>query len=1696
MPNNDKEIALVDIDGCLLLDGQLNLAVIEKMQRVQSEGGKNVLFTQRNAGLLVIKANRALIQRDPVDEKLGTIAGILQTLRDEYGLTDIQVSTSLDPFYGEPGQYYNDILKPFESALTALYSTALQEADPDDATCQIDTMDENHLVAGKTLQTVINEDSQRIMVYLSTDNDDVNVEAEKVNYLRKNLKQCGATLPKEFRQDFYDQCDASDKAQCLQLMKSIYNQGLAIPDSQQRTPPMSDIYLPLDKNWQYAQRVQKGVELLAADARLKVEVFDDALGNHQDMQTYRMQHPNERVLFQGYWVNGQNVCDYRYRQLLGEDAFMPKFKPRSLSDRQDRVEAILKDLRSSDVEKRIAAESNLEFLGLDAYVNEVSQESRQQHLRHARTQLKQIAQDLRVVMAKIAQFEHDPKEQLAALVEAARLKVARRFLKNDIDNVTRLHTRYIEKRDIKVCVVDAFDPTQQFTDPTYVLTPDALYFVPDCFQQAKGLDIDQDLICDDPAKISAITQRLALLSGTNNRLVNATMQAGITEIIGHVPLDVQLVQCETTAKKIRETNIGCMSKETNLFVRNKIIPFVKGAMETSRSKNLTGIEYLTTRAGDSASIVNFTGDHSYEYADADKDVVKPSADIENIFYVPGNHELHCEGKGTTRENAFALRDQLQRDLHEIQGAGDEQPRVHMPAPYYVRTVRNPDTGQYRSITFHLDSNLLPIDERQQAWLKMVWREKQRLDPNSEIPTSIVVHHSFLETIGKRGASGKAEGKKYANPQAKTGTHHQILFALMERLGIPLKDVIVLNAHEHAMDASVGIDAHSPLATLTSGAGGSGSNQGDARVSKSGSVFVADPGFGFVETIIDEDNKITVTYWRSDDVKLDAAVDSPNIGLTKDYSFVIDYPNKQCIIQNVYFSDKLLSNQQKTFQFLCEAIAQKNMAVLSWYFLKNHSKAIDTLKQHLTAAGKTEDGTCFDDLLHFIHSPDSFADDIDRLYQVVKACLDRMLLPLTNEQSPATFLPPSPELYTVLQAYRLVLDVRKRLLPYQSDETKIVVQLRKTFTEAKPFVSKTSQQLAAATDDMDSDDEVESVDAYVREERNVRMSSAWKRLVMNDAAEEDEDAEQRAEDSIVPWSNSFGLSAQAYHLANPEVREFSQITVDLQSVLAPQIDVLELVRRSPEYSALGKWRQNERPMVDNDQILIAQRLQETLKNSKFLRDAIRSACRDYIFRWREDHKAILDDRLYVDGKAVSDELLPLVNMHRNDFALVYFLDHLAASPQGFSLHDCLHILLCGLAHEDSLSVFRGKLLDYVAIELLNVFTLWSELTQEQLAEGSDRLTELTQNLGVDRDILLTWLSRTAKAKSFIALLDKDSSMDILGKTDREKLGWRLDSLQQILRYYFMHRAMQPEYSVLEHFLTGDSAQILWRDDFWQKHFIETLFKEKQNTLPIGAAGQSFSAQQQAQAIQFCYQIWKDWQPPTWSVRFGWSPAKAASPLQQLANFLMQSANVEHFRSLICGAKLDAQEAQIDAICQNFAIFKAVLNQQQICLPHINKAFVTPVCLTDGESHYDVALFQFYYEVWQEQQSSILSSVLEGPLFQVASAIMNYSDNELFATLFRNHELRNHPFVKRCCDDVDFFKECKAFFTIVKQEQGLRSLPEVVTFVEPENRATLCWQTHPGQSFGSLSAVQSPIHPGQSDVELGLPLKEEEKSNDLV
>ncbi len=447
------------------------------------------------------------------------------------------------------------------------------------------------------------------------------------------------------------------------------------------------------------------------------------------------------------------------------------------------------------------------------------------------------------------------------------------------------------------------------------------------------------------------------------------------------------------ADELQILAVGCTGKEPELQAR---FPSVFNSWN-ARAKVAKGMELAANDALDDstkkvATLTLLLGDQGYSLpVDVNDAVFTPYADQENVFCVTGNHELDCEGHGTTVKKAMAYRAAY---VSGIQEKSLETAQFYMPGPYYSQIIQHATTRVYHAFLVYVDTSLLAIDTDQQTWLHGVCVEFDRLDPIKKIPRFFVGHHGLYESIDKRGIQDK-EGKKYANPDAHSGNHHQLLAATLTRLTINMQDYLLLAAHIHQTAIHVANDFSSELnvalVQVMAGGGGSYSNTGDSKIIPQGLVF-NENGFGYVKTQVPasaSEQKITISYHNCDEVNLSQAVTTTQM-VTMNYTLEVDYRNKTVDLPlGVILSKSLLKNQQSTIDFLCTVVTLDKPQLLLWQLLAECQQELAYYKKTIDAQGLRENS--FTQLLTCINLTEAAsAVTLLTLQVAVQACLTQIV----------------------------------------------------------------------------------------------------------------------------------------------------------------------------------------------------------------------------------------------------------------------------------------------------------------------------------------------------------------------------------------------------------------------------------------------------------------------------------------------------------------------------------------------------------------------------------------------------------------------------------------------------------------------------------------------------------------------------------
>lgn len=1262
MPN---KMILVDIDGCLLQQGQLNTALVAKLKRLQQKGYSIYLFTQLNAGVLIEKINRAL-SIDPearLNESIRTIAQVLAALKNQ-GLDPVQVSTSTDLFDGEPCRYYDNTIHAFEEALEQAYTVAAEKGGKAAGF----SVDINHqLTGGQSLQQILEAENQSIKTYLELMGEDELLEQEKHAYLVSAIKTHINTITnKQQKQQTLAQFDQKNytKTELLQIADSIFHHGLALSgdflstSDQPRTYRDENIYHPINKNHQLAHLVRCNKK---PEEPLTILLFDDSPDNLQEMQSFLEGQQDPLLKFTSYLVSGEKICHYQQP----ETQLVPVAEiTRYVLTEDQRREYIAKLEQALDDEDEVTkeeAENALQELGIELNF----QSTRAAKLLHAIKQSKNCYEQLARKQQELNGYDKASTGAIALQWELQRLKLASLFLEQHISSLTHIQTDYIENQDTLWYDGPVADH-QLFNQPTYILTDERLYFIPNAFNQAKTLDRITHHIPLPESQAESILQRLRAL-GKHLQPIDAQMQKEIFQLIGHRSIAVHHLNTQTSTEELTFLAMGCSGKEPNILQK------VADPLRTwnAQEKVARGMDqYLYTAADEEAVIPILLGDQAYHLpVNVEADVLQAYPYLVNARGIAGNHELGCEGNGLSLDQALENRQAYQQGLIEAQDG--QQPRLWMPAPYYVETIKNKRADQYQAFLIYIDSSLLPVDTDQQQWLQGIVKEIEAADPHKMVPRFLVAHHSLSESADKRGVKGR-EGKKYANPTATTGNQHQLLAATLQALKINVSDYLVLASHMHGTNFSVRgawQDAqHAPLAQLVLGDGGSYSNKDNTHSFTRGSVYMSDAGFGFGVIHLSPSKPIQIEYHDCDAV--DPSVD-PDVSqdLSVPYRFQINYATKTTQVDEVAFPKVLLKRQAQTLAVLVEVTNQGALSVLSFHLLVNYGADLQNLQREL--ASYTVDTSCFQALVHFTDQPGkTIADKLNDFQHILERCLRLLIDPIAFNHGQAVFAQKPKQLFIALQSYQSFLGQWQHALAKGFSHTMVVEALRGIYIKPRTkLLSRESTFLHQHRQALESDDEQDELEDII--------------------------SHTSSPDKGIDVSNPLQASAV---------------------VAAVSLD------NSPEWQALKHWRRNRRPLSPDVQHTMTRWLQHQWQNPILWRFAIQRACGE-----------CLQKQPGFGSKAVFEkQLLPFHLGKDNDLGFYYWLDYVAKTAPDASLESVFASLVKGISRDHWPKDFQALLVKYAVIELaqaLNTaapndhnFRYFIQQLQNEPYEGYDGHTE--------------------------------------------------------------------------------------------------------------------------------------------------------------------------------------------------------------------------------------------------------------------------------------------------------------------------------------------------------------------------------------
>lgn len=1132
-----KEIAFVDIDGCLIQDGILNLALVERLKVLKRQGHSICLFTQRNAGVLLKKAREDLRLQTAgrSGNPLATTAGILAALA-ELGLTDVDVSTSTDHFFGAPYRYYPEVIAAFEQELQQAFETAL---------CTHVSIDS--LLSAEAKAVIANE-SQLIETWLASGSEDSRQEQEKLTYLRDVIRSyIKSHLRRQAQTPLLNAlAKINTKKDLLAIAHKIAEKGLVVSgddllsDGAEREVADPTIFLPIDKVPQMRFLAQHILAQAPTGVVLKGVLFDDNDLNEREIDTFYQQNPNPCFHLRHEVVVGQSHIPLEHYPLSYQTEG-PTFR--------------------ADIKKRNALISQLvDPAGLT-----------DESVREALTAIDQLA------------ASENPLDKIGAQQCYSLIK--------DHQHIAALK-----------------------------------WALADNAQRMTSADADVSSACR--LQETALKERIAAITG---------IKTGYDAASG-------ILYTETRASTLQILATGCTGKEAKLH--EKLWHLRKEW--NAREKVATGMYHQAcsnaTRPEEVASFTVLLGDQVYSLpADINKDVKKPYDKLNNVRGIIGNHEIDCEGSGTSLANALALRDAY------VQAIGQDS-SVIMPAPYYAEIIRHSDTQEIRAFILYVDSNLLPVEqESQQAWLKKTAALFDELDPLKKVPRFLMAHHSVMESVDKRGMQ-REKGTKYSDPSWKTGNHHQAFYHAIVQSGITISDYLVVAAHIH--DTSISLrgplqDAsNEPLGQFMLGAGGSYSNKDNIHTLNRGTEVI-ESGFGYGEFEIDAGGQVQFHYYNCDDIDLsDTNVFTQKPTLRCAIS--MDYPEKTVVAQTgCSLSKIILQRLAKTLDFLMHVVTNKAPYRLTFHLLEPLTSALVAYQKDQKKHGIAMTlPTCFDDLKKTLSLTDVISvDTLDKLQVAIEACLRTIIKPCGYFADGQPYHLPPTKLDRLLQTYQCFLTKwQLALKKHPNNDSACLAELQQFFIEPRemPSLSEESDFIFRHTNLL----------ADLEEDETPTLT------------------QQQHSTLATPDQLYSGDTINPLHSAMVN-------TAPTQPSRSPNKTINSLCRHGASISPELKQR-------------LLEWCQACLNDETLLRRVFAKAC----LAWPKHFMAAHDGR--VNGKPCSKILLPFIAMKDKELALSYLVHCLTI--QAHPSKAIFHSLLAGVSEENPAVDFRAKVLYFAAIEI--------------------------------------------------------------------------------------------------------------------------------------------------------------------------------------------------------------------------------------------------------------------------------------------------------------------------------------------------------------------------------------------------------------
>lgn len=282
------KVALVDIDGCLVQDGKLNMALVE---RLKSGGYDNIaLFTQRSKYMMYYRWMRG---ESPSESPLFLTPDIVEALAKE-GL-NVTVSTSVDHCFGAPLAYYDGQLAPFErlyEPLLSAYKPIEGEPPTKQQQVQLIALRKEILAELKAIAATITEDMAKAMAEALIKKID---EKTLKNILTEEKTKRPDLTSEQLANELID----AEKNRLIELLASIKTTNIV------SLPEDFDTLINLIAQWSTFHPESKIVQKQELDKRFptaQIDYFDDAPANIVEIHEADSKNTPTSFVVQGAFI--------------------------------------------------------------------------------------------------------------------------------------------------------------------------------------------------------------------------------------------------------------------------------------------------------------------------------------------------------------------------------------------------------------------------------------------------------------------------------------------------------------------------------------------------------------------------------------------------------------------------------------------------------------------------------------------------------------------------------------------------------------------------------------------------------------------------------------------------------------------------------------------------------------------------------------------------------------------------------------------------------------------------------------------------------------------------------------------------------------------------------------------------------------------------------------------------------------------------------------------------------------------------------------------------------------------------------------------------------------------------------------------------------------------------------------------------